>query len=63
MDDADRAQILIDKRLERSLNEVLSHPHEAPLDDEGGNRICVECELIIPVKRLEAVPHAVRCVR
>ena len=48
---------------EEAIRRILSQlPDEGPALDEDGNRLCVDCEELIPFKRLALVPQAVRCV-
>jgi len=47
---------------QEALDRVRYRRHGVPLLDEEGRRICRDCEEIIPLERLLAAPHAVRCV-
>jgi DnaK suppressor protein len=48
---------------EEAIRRILTGPQkEEPMLDDEGNRICYDCEMVIPAKRVEVVPHAVRCV-
>jgi len=48
---------------EESIGRILSRPlEEEPVFDDTGNRVGFDCEVLIPPKRVELVPHAVRCV-
>jgi DnaK suppressor protein len=46
--------------IRRILNRQLEE--EEPVFNDAGDRICFDCEVLIPPKRVELVPHAVRCV-
>jgi DnaK suppressor protein len=55
----ERTEIDREEAIRRILNGALK---EEPMLDDEGNRICYDCEAIIPAKRVEVVPNAVRCV-
>lgn len=55
---SDVEQAFRDNALARQLDQVT----EQPLTDKQGARCCVECSEEIPLPRLAAVPHAVRCI-
>ena len=46
---------------QEALDRVRYRTHADPLLDEDGNRICRDCEEVIPFTRVLAAPHAVRC--
>jgi DnaK suppressor protein len=54
-----QTEIERDDAVRRILNR---DPEEEPVFDDAGDRICFDCEVPIPPKRVELVPHAVRCV-
>jgi phage/conjugal plasmid C-4 type zinc finger TraR family protein len=64
VDDADRAQIEIDRRLNQALaaQEARGHSAEAPLLGPDGRRLCLGCGEPIAPARVLALPQAVRCV-
>jgi DnaK suppressor protein len=55
----EKTEIDREEAIRRILNGALK---EEPMLDGKGNRICYDCEAVIPAKRIEAVPNAVRCV-
>lgn len=55
----ERTEIDREEAIQRILSGALK---EEPILDDKGNRICYDCEVVIPAKRVEVVPHAVRCV-
>jgi len=62
MDDADRAKIIEQREREAAIEAALSKVMQAPQHDRHGRRICLDCGDPIPMERLYAWPHAVRCV-
>ncbi len=64
MNEGDRASALEQHALAQDLAKQAEHFNqvETPDTDEAGNRVCLDCEIIIPAKRLEVYPQAVRCV-
>ncbi len=66
MDDLDRAKDLEMKQRDVALESALSVPEhdvgEVQAFDEKEKVICLDCCERIPVKRLKAVPEAVRCI-
>lgn len=62
MDDADRASLLEQQARERALAEARRQPHEEPLYDDDGVRICIDCWDPIEHARLAAAPRTVRCI-
>jgi len=48
-----------DDAVRRILNRELE---DEPVFNDAGDRICFDCEVLIPPKRVELMPHAVRCV-
>ena len=61
MDEMDKAQARQELYLEIALGEILRKPQEEPLLIHGKRR-CLDCEGIIPQKRIMANPQAVRCI-
>lgn len=61
MDYADDAQRAEERHRETALERQARAPAEAPEIDEEGNRRCLDCDVIIPPKRVELI-NAVRCV-
>jgi len=61
MDDIDRAQQLEQSHRERSIkNARIAEGHQ---QNKIGDRIfCIDCDTEIPDERLEASPHACRCI-
>lgn len=55
------AEVLHDAHVERVLALMRAREQEIPLV-VAGNRLCIDCDEKIPKKRLEKMPHAVRCV-
>jgi RNA polymerase-binding transcription factor DksA len=47
---------------QRSIDAIANRASETPLYDPLDRRICRDCEGPIPLKRLLANPHAVRCI-
>jgi len=62
MDDADRAERLQAQRLKDGIEQLKQTPHEEPLCNDQGVRICKDCGISINMMRLAVVPHAVRCM-
>lgn len=65
MDEIDVDLALEQTEIERedSIRRILNRPlEEEPLFNDAGDRICFDCEVPIPPKRVELVPYAVRCV-
>jgi len=56
MDDADKADIEIEREKERKLAEIKK------LQEDSGIIFCLDCEIEIPKARKEAVPSAKRCI-
>lgn len=66
MDIADRAGAVVDQFTSDSLARraaaaAAARPHQALVNSETGERVCLDCYEPIPVKRLTANPNAVRC--
>jgi phage/conjugal plasmid C-4 type zinc finger TraR family protein len=62
MDDADRAELEIERELARALaarQARAATPEPAP---QTGPRPCIDCGEPIPAARLRALPHALRCI-
>lgn len=62
-DESDRASDI--QEFENNL--ALKHHHqqqpkEQPVFNENGLRICVDCDVLIPIERFRANQNAVRCV-
>lgn len=57
----DRAAELEQRQRDQALKHALNRPTETPRQDETG-RYCISCGIQIPSARLNAVPHAVRCI-
>lgn len=55
---SDVEQAFRDNAIARQLDQVT----EQPRTDKQGARCCIECSEPIPLPRLVAVPHAVRCI-
>lgn len=62
MDIVDKAEISIEQSLQRSIDAVVKQPHEEQSISDDGDVLCTECWIVIPPMRLEAVPHATRCI-
>lgn len=60
MDDLDRAQQIEELHRAQAISKMRSAAEEPEYDDDG-NRICLDCGIIIPIQRVNAV-NAVRCV-
>lgn len=61
--DRDSEGIETDVAVESSEWRMLEHIEEAlERMDEGGYGTCVDCGKAIPLRRLEAIPYALRCV-
>lgn len=61
MDEVDYAQEKQDLYLDIALKEYRGGYTDDPLIVNGKRR-CVDCEKIVPQKRLKANPQAVRCI-
>ena len=61
-DQLDQAQELEELFRTKAIAHQCNRPAEVPDEDEQGVRYCLSCANKIPVKRLEAVLEAVRCV-
>ena len=61
-DIADLAEAREAKARADAINRITHRKHETPLARVDGRRICRDCEEVIPLARLDAAPHAVRCV-
>ncbi len=64
MDEADRAQQCEEFEREAALREFMSQaePDEYPDYNDYGQRLCVDCGVIIPQGRVDTLPSVVRCV-
>ena len=60
-DPLDRASRTSELMIAHSLDAHKNRPKEEPLIIDGV-RCCVDCEEPIPVRRIELLPDAVRCV-
>ena len=60
-DIVDQAQHVEALERQAAISAALRRPAETPRMD-GGVIVCLECGEPIPLARLLAVPHAVRCV-
>lgn len=58
----DRASDVEQAFRDNALARQLDHVTEQPRTDKQGARCCIECCELIPLSRLAAVPHAVRCI-
>jgi DnaK suppressor protein len=61
-DIADLAEIREAKQRQDAIERITHRRFETPLLDILDRRICLDCEEIIPLQRIAAAPHAVRCV-
>ncbi|MEZ8102132.1 TraR/DksA C4-type zinc finger protein [Vibrio bivalvicida] len=65
-DQFDRAQAREQSDREDAIAHQLSQAArcrlEQPAEDEDGNRHCLSCGVLIPPKRIKAMPRATRCV-
>jgi len=61
-DIADLAEIREAKQRQDAIDRITHQGHETPLVNSDGQRLCRDCEAVIPLARLVAAPHAVRCV-
>ncbi|WNJ96553.1 TraR/DksA family transcriptional regulator [Vibrio ruber] len=60
----DQAQTLEQQFRDMALNRARqSHHKESPDIDDDGNRWCLSCGIQIPEQRIQAIPHAVYCIR
>jgi len=66
MDDVDRAKQYEMQHRKRSLNAALSVPEKSADEKQaadGQSRIiCIDCQSVIPLERLNMRPDIVRCV-
>ena len=62
MDDIDIAQQREQWDRELALKARGQRQDETPNYDETGKRLCLDCDMRIPTRRLQAVPNAVRCI-
>ncbi len=46
-----------------AIARVTQARHESPCLNDDGERVCCECDALIPPARLAVLPHAVRCVQ
>ncbi len=60
-DEADRAECLIEAERKRNVMAILSQVDDDPIFNDAGIRVCVDCESVIPKRRVESI-NAVRCV-
>ena len=60
-DIADLAEIREAKQRQDAIERITHRKQETPLVNSGGQRLCRDCEEIIPFQRVLAAPHAVRC--
>jgi len=60
-DDADRAQIFEEQHRARAIEVARARSMDSPIT-ENGKRVCLDCWLPIPKRRLIASPQAVRCI-
>ena len=61
-DIADLAEIREAKQRQDAIERIRHRPVETPLVNSDGQRLCRDCEEVIPTARIAAAPHAVRCV-
>jgi len=61
-DIADLAEIRESKQRQDAIERITRRKQETPLVNSDGQRLCRDCEEVIVLARLVAVPHAVRCV-
>jgi len=61
-DIADLAEAREAKQRADAIEMITRRKQEPPLVDTDGNRICRDCECLIPPARCAAAPHAVRCI-
>lgn len=61
-DQFDRAQELETLFRNAAISNRPIQAEEKPDEDEDGNRYCLNCGSVVPPKRIEALPNAVRCV-
>lgn len=63
MDDLDRAKIL---EMRQRADALAAQQRRAQITDEplmvNGQRLCLDCEEVIPAERLAVQPESVRCV-
>lgn len=66
MDDVDRAKDREMEHRELSLEATQAAPDKNPGEqqhvDKQGRVLCLDCDDVIPIKRLVAKPDAVRCI-
>ncbi len=63
MDDLDRAKEYEMKDRQVALDNALQREQQPPARyNDNGERICINCNAVIPPQRLDAYPEAVRCV-
>ena len=62
MDEFDHAQQQEQAFRDKAIAHQLKQPSETPYEDEDGYRYCLDCGQDIPLKRIKALPHVVRCV-
>jgi phage/conjugal plasmid C-4 type zinc finger TraR family protein len=62
MDDADRADDLIERERAAALARCLCPSAEPPRLALDGTRLCLDCGERIPTARLRVLPRALRCV-
>jgi DnaK suppressor protein len=56
------AQRLTEAEIEQGIARVRQGHGESPEYNDQGERICIDCGIVIPAKRIEIVPNVVRCV-
>lgn len=61
MDDADRAQPLIERERADALARLRAAP-DTPQQAIDGQAVCVDCAAAITAARLRAQPRAARCI-
>lgn len=61
-DESDRASDIQQFENELALKRHRQQPKEKPVFNDNGLRICVDCDVLIPIERIRANEHAVRCV-
>jgi len=60
-DDADRAEVIEANQRKDAIERITRRKQETPLVNSDGQRLCRDCEAVIPFQRVLAAPHAGRC--
>ena len=63
MDQLDIAEELETTYRQNALSHALASNVEPEQWIENGQMLCIDCDVVIPPKRLEAKPNAARCIQ